>query len=258
MATSQHKNIIPKCITALLVVIIPMSITACNGVNTLFATQTPTPSLTFTPIPTDTPIPTITPTATKSPTPTRTATSTRKPTQTSTPKPTTDPSWIFFENEWLTLYYPPDWTIQEPRYDACGISTDCIIRLGHVTSENIEIELIRFPPGIPSYRNVKEADQRYWNIISLGAILIGAPDRLKLLSHKDIVIDGYAAVQRLYEYPLVDPSTHQLTGIQYTYQVWIMQGKDLYDFHMITDHEGKFEVYKEMADKLIYTIVFRK
>ena len=228
-----------------------MTATAASWTRTPTSTATPTATITLT----STPSPTLTITST----PTRTPTSTRTPTLTATPTPTIDSTWIFFENEWLTLYYPPDWTIQNPREYACFPgSTDCIIRLSHLTSENVEIEIIRQPPGIPSYRNVIEADQRYWNNTLLGASFVGAPDLLKLLARNDIVIDGLGAVQRLYEYPLVDPSTYKVIGTQYNYQVLIMQGKDLYFFRMVTDNSEEFEMYKGIAEQLIYTIVFQK
>ena len=92
----------------------------------------------------------------------------------------------------------------------------------------------------------------------MGSKIVGAPDLLKLLARNDIVIDGLGAVQRLYEYPLVDPSTYKVIGTQYNYQVLIMQGKDLYVFRMVTDNSEEFEMYKGIADKLIYTIVFQK
>lgn len=111
---------------------------------------------------------------------------------------------------------------------------------------------------MPSHRNVKEADQWYWDNTSLSARLIGTSDRLKLLSRNEIVIDGLAAVRRLYEYPLVNPTTNKIIGTQYNYQVLILQDKDLYNFRVFTDNAAEFDMYKGITDQLIYTIVFQK
>jgi hypothetical protein len=203
--------------------------------------------------------PTLTNTATSTALPTSTATSTITPTSTPTLTPTIDPSWIFFESEWLTLYYPPDWTLEKPREHACMPgSTDCIIRLSHSESESIEIEFIRYPPGVPELANVNAADQWYWQNTTLSATIINAKDHLKLLSRTNINVGERAAVKRLYEYPLVDPATNKIFGTQYTYQVLVMNGKDLYDFRMTTKNSDEFEKYTEIADELIKTIVFSK
>jgi hypothetical protein len=203
--------------------------------------------------------PTLTSTATSTATPDPTATPTITPTITPTLAPTIDPGWIFFESEWLTLYYPPDWTVQKPREHACMPgSTDCIIRLSHLASEGVVIELIRYPPGIPEYANVNQADQSEWKNTVLGATIINAKDQLKLISRTAININGLPAVKRVYEYPLVDPATYKLIGAQYTYQVLVMNGKDLYVFRMVTTNNDEFEKYIAVADELVNTITILK
>ena len=137
-------------------------------------------------------------------------------------------------------------------------STDCIIRLSHLVSENVEIELIRYPPGIPEYVNVNQADQSEWKAITLGASIINATDQLKLISRSDIKVGERVAVKRLYEYPLVDPATYALIGTQYNYHVLVMNGKDLYIFRMLTTESDEFNKYIPVADELIRTITFLK
>ncbi len=88
--------------------------------------------------------------------------------------------------------------------------------------------------------------------------LVGAPERLKLLSFDEMKVNGQDAVKRIYEYPMVDPTTQTIVGTQYNYQVLVMNGKDLYIFRMVTINSDEFEKYKELGDKIITTIVFRK
>lgn len=264
MQTTGRSKAISRCSKLFQITIITaisLSMTSCNAIGGLAATQTSTPTLPFTPTftPTLTATPTITPTFTPSFTPTKTGTPTRTATLTLTPSPTVNPSWIFYESEWLTLYYPPDWTIEPAREFACiPGSTDCIIHLSHSPSESVDIELIRQPPMIPAYRNVTEADERYWNAVSIGATLIGAQDLLKLISRTEITVGGLMAIKRLYEYPQADPATYAIIGIQYTYEVQVMNGQDLYHFRMVTTSADEFELYTGVADELINTIIFLK
>jgi hypothetical protein len=86
--------------------------TACSGVSGLFATQTPTPTLTYTP--TLTPTSTSTPTPTLTPTPTSTPTITPTPTATFTPTPTPTPLGYYSNNQLnFSMTLPPDWEISE-------------------------------------------------------------------------------------------------------------------------------------------------
>jgi hypothetical protein len=63
---------------------------------------------------------------------------------------------------------------------------------------------------------------------------------------------------RLYEYPQVDPTTYKLSGALYTYQVLVMNGKDLYIFRMVTTSNDEFEKYTAVADELVTTFTFLK
>ena len=89
-------------------------------------------------------------------------------------------------------------------------------------------------------------------------MLVGFPERLKVLELDYIKIDGLPAVRRLYEYPLVDPATYELIGTQYNYQLLVLEGKDLFYFRMFTTSAEEFEMYKEIADKIVFTIVFKR
>ena len=214
---------------------------ACNPVEEELFTATPVFTSTVLPSATQTAIPTPSTTAT--------------PTATST----VIPGWTSFESEWLTLYYPPDWNVESPREYACAPgSTDCIIRLSHLPTEKIEIELIRYPPGIPANANVKQADKRDWDNTVLGAKMTNASDYLELISRTEISIDNLEAIRRIYEYPLVDPATFAILETQYNYQVLVMQGEDLYFFRMYSTDAGEFEKYVNIADEIVRTIDFQR
>ncbi len=209
----------------------------------------PAPTL---PPPTFTPSP-LPPTFTSTPEPTATATSTLTPTPALV-------GWILYdENEWMTLSYPPDWNVESPREGACypSDSSDCIIRLSHSPSEIIEIEIYRFPKMIPSFNNVREADDYEWQGKEMSALIVQAPDALKLISRSEITVGGLPAIKRLYEYPLVDPMTNKLKAIQYNYQVLVMKNGDSYFIRMITTNSDEFEKYLEVMNELVKTIIFR-
>ena len=242
-------------------IFVSASIISCESGNRIENTETPT----NTSIPTNTPTitialsktPTHTPTITF--TPSQTATSTRTPTPTSTFTPTVDPSWIFYENKWLTFFYPPDWNIENPREHSCITgSDDCIIRLSHSESENVEIEFFRFPAMIPEYRNVNEADKRDWEMKELGTMFTQSSDHLVLLLKEVIQVDGVDAVRRHYEYPLVDPTTLEITDIQYNYQTLAFKDKDSYFFLLYTISIDEFEKYLEVVEQIVETIKFQE
>lgn len=257
-------NVTSRLVCILGLALLAFGFAACSSISSLMATQTPLPTLTYTltssptptTAPTSTPTSTPTPTPTITPTPTQTSTPTQTATVTQTATPTVNPNLVFFESDWLTLYYPNDWNIESPREHACIDPKDCILRLSHSPSEEVEIEFIREMPGFFVYSDVKEADQQYWDTTTIGVMITNTSDKLKLISRTVIALGGLSAVKRLYEYPLVDPSTGAIT-IQYNYQVLVMKGKDLYYFKLTTTVAGAFEKYKWIADDLIATIVFK-
>lgn len=209
------------------------------------------------------PTPTLpSPTFTPSPLP-PTFTSTPEPTATTTPTLTPTPAlvgWILYEeNEWMTLSYPPDWKVESPREHACiPGSSDCIIRLSHSPSENIEIEIYRLPKMIPSFNNVKDADNYDWQGKEMSAMIVQAPDALKLISRSEITVGELPAIRRLYEYPLVDPSTYKIKATQYNYQVLVLKNGDSFFVRMTTTNSNEFDQYLDIVDKLVETITFQK
>ena len=210
-------------------------------------------------IPTETLIPTIPPTATLTLTPAPTFTPTITPSPTNSPTPTIDPSWVAFDSEWLQLYYPKDWNVEQPLGEPVCVpgAVDCIIRLSHTPSETVEINFFRYPP-IGTSLDVVEADKDDWNNRKIGATIVGAADLLKLLSVDEIEIDGVKAVKRLYEYPLVDMVTGKVKNTQYNYRVMIILGEYTYSFEMQTTNADEFAKYTEIADKIVATITFKR
>lgn len=92
----------------------------------------------------------------------------------------------------------------------------------------------------------------------MSTMIYNTSDDLKLISRTEINVDGFAAIRRLYEAPLVDPVTYLVRDIQYTYEVLVLNDADLYDFRMVTTNADEFEMYTEVADELVNTIVFQK
>ena len=103
-----------------------------------------------------------------------------------------------------------------------------------------------------------QADERDWNNVKLGAMIVGASDLLKSISVDEIKIDSIKAVKRLYEYPLVDMVTNKVTGTQYNYHVMIVDGKYIYSFQIQTTSADEFTKSIEVADKILETISFPK
>jgi len=209
------------------------------------------------------PTPTPPPTFTLSPLP-PTSTFTPEPTATITPSPTITPTatldltdWIHFDtNEWMTLYYPSDWTAEEFSDGPCN-SSDCILLLSHLPQE-IEIEIYRLPKMIPSFSNVREADNYDWEGKKMGVMITQASDSLALISRNEIKVDGLSAIKRIYEYPLVNPSTYTIRAIQYNYRVLVMKDGDSYFIIMRTTRSDEFEKYQSIMDTLVKTIMFNK
>jgi hypothetical protein len=236
------------------------------GLMTACASATPEPTATPTPTPlptktaTQTITPSITPTATSTATPTDTPTPTQTATATLVPSPTIDPSWVYFESDWATLYYPSDWVVEElPGEPFClPGANDCILWLSHLPTENVQIEFTRRDPMLGKALQVQQVDQDDWTNRELGAMIIGAADQLVLRSRTVLEIDGQAAVKRVYEYPLVDMYTQKLIGTQYNYQVIVINGEDIYYFQLRTEEGAEFELYLEVADQIVNTIVFRE
>ena len=257
---SSSQRLIVKAAVLSIIIIISILLSSCGATNTPEATQTPPPTATFTA--TNTPLPTSTPTATLTPTqtatPTKTATPTPLPSPTQTPTATIDPSWKAVNNKYLTLYYPPDWTLLPAREHACIDPADCILHLSHATTEKVTIEFLREAAGIPAFSSVTAADNYSWQNIQLGAMLVQQPDKLKLISITRTVIGGEDAVIRQYEYPLVDPATYALKGLQYNYQALILKDGDSYEFRLTTTDPDEFKKYAPVADAIVKTIVFQK
>jgi len=137
-------------------------------------------------------------------------------------------------------------------------SSDCIIRLSHSDSENVEIELIREPAGVPAFSFVDEADLRDWGFKLLNVALTNTSKYLKLISLSDIKVDGLRAIRRLYEYPMVDPASSKVTAIQSNYQVLVLKVEDLYYIHLYTTNSIEFNKYIAFADGIVNSIVFQK
>lgn len=263
----KPSNRLSKILLILCIIVLVPQLSACSTIGGLFATQTPTPTLTYTPTltATATTTPTITPTFTPTSTPTltptatRTATPTRTLTPTFTASPTVDPSWVLHENEWVNLFYPPDWKEEKPREHACMPgSNDCILRLSHLASEEIEIEIIRTPPEMSQHDDVELADLADWGLKQMSTSMLQVSNLLKSLSRTKISVDGQTAIRRVYEYPLVNPATGAVEGTQYNYQVLIVSEKAEYCFRLYTTNAEEFEKYKDLGDQIVNTIVFQK
>jgi len=224
--------------------------TACGPSSAEQATMTATvqtaTAASWTKTPTATLIPTLTPTLTPSPT--------------HTAIPEFLSGWIFYENEWLTLYYPPDWTTTEPREHACMPgSTDCVINLLHSAAEDVRIEIVRYPPGSSPVQDVEKTDQEDWDLKIMLAMLNGIDiNAIKLISRTVFEVGGETAVQRVYEYPIVDMASMRIVGKWYINNVRVINGKDEYIFEMRTEVQEEFNAYQNIPDQILSTIVFLK
>lgn len=233
---------------------------------TACAAPTPEPTATVTPtlVPTNTATATVTPSTTPTATVTETPTNTPSPTQTATetlvPSPTIDPDWVYFESAWVTLYLPPDWVVEEPPGEPFCFPgmLDCILWLSHLPTENIQVKLTRREPMMGASNQVRQVDRDDWANRELGAMIIGFADKLVLISHTVLEIDGQEAVKRVYEYPLVDVNTQKLVGTQYNYQVIVINGENIYYYQMRTEDATEFELYLEVVDQIINTLEFQE
>ena len=158
----------------------------------------------------------------------------------------------------MTLAYPPDWTAIEPRACTPG-SPNCIIRLSHSPSEDVKIEIIRFPSGTFASGDIDKEEQVDWTLSLVVAEANGIDDQLiKTISRTKILVDGKTAIRRVYEYPMVDLASLKVKGFWYIDRIIIMNGEDQYYFEMRTSVEEEFKVYQTVADQIVNTIVFLK
>jgi hypothetical protein len=218
-------------------------------------TDTPPPPATATHLPTATP--THTPTSTPTPAPTLTSTAT--PTVT----PTADPRGIFFDSEWVQLYYPTDWKVAEPgEKPRCKEIGQCILSLTRSTPEDATITMsaLTLEEGTVWVYNldVDHDDRILWQSLELRTMLNKVDDRLKSISRTKIVVDGQPAIKRLYEYPQLDSTTNTFKGIEYTYRVTMIKGQSIYIFILATTNAEEFGRFQEIADQIVATIVLPK
>src|SRR5574341_1496523 len=132
--------------------------------------------------------------------------------------PTFGPNWALLDNNWLQLYYPKDWNIQIT--NCASDSNDCIVSFSDLPSlaATTEIGVVIFPPtSEPS--DVVQVDEEEWLRVKENASSIGAVDFLKLISKEEITVDKIRAIKRLYEYPVLDNLTGNVTGTLYNYQI---------------------------------------
>jgi hypothetical protein len=245
-------------------------ITGCDSLGGLLATETPTSTSTSTPTntatstatstPTRTPTftathtPTITPTFTKTPTPTKSAT----PTSTSTP--TVDPSWIYFDSEWVDLYYPSEWKTESREDDPLCVEgiIECILRLYHSEEESVEINLVKFNLGFGKTFDIKEVEQALWDVELLQLSQYQVDDEVKLVSKEYILVNGREAVERILEQPIVDEDGNVKPGTRYVYRVMFANGEDIYHYYLRTTDKGEFEQYNEIARQILATLIIKK
>lgn len=221
---------------------------------TLFAScnnsvVTPTKTLVPTASSTATTTSTSTPTATPSVTPSVT------PSPTTPPSPTIDPNWISLDNDWLQLYYPKDWNIDDS--DCVSGSDACLIRLVHVDSNTLNIQLTILPP-MGASSDVVQADKEDWDMREISAMIVGAGDLLKLVSVDEMEVDGLRAIKRLYEYPLVDMVTRKVKDTQYNYRVLFVFNDFICTFELQTTNKAEFESYLDEAGYIVDTISFHQ
>ncbi len=266
-----------KCLLACVLLALSMLTAGCSVLGGKRPTPTPTP--TFTPTPTSTPTVTATPTPTCTSTPTATVTSksakTHKPTRTPsptstapptltatptrTPTATLNPSWMLVKSKFLTMYYPPDWTLLKPRAAACVLIKNCIMRIG-LMPDDITIELVRTlrtPDMLPGLTTAREVDDWLWQAKTQVASQVGYSDEIKVIALDNIEIGGADAVRRVDEFPEFDENNNFI-GIWYEETVTIMHGTDEYDYNVQTTDPEEFKLFLPVADQIVNTIVFLK
>ena len=171
--------------------------------------------------------------------------------------PTLDSNWVLLDNNWLQLYYPKDWNIQVT--NCASDSNDCIVSLSDLPSlaATTEIGVVIFPPtSEPS--DVVQVDEKEWLRVKENAFSIGAVDFLKLISKEEITVDKIRAIKRLYEYPVLDNLTGNVTGTLYNYQVMLVNGDHVVSFEMQSNSADKFEKYLPIAEHMVGTVIFRQ
>jgi hypothetical protein len=176
---------------------------------------------------------------------------------TATFTPTVDPNWALLDNNWLQLYYPKDWNIQIT--NCASDSNDCVIYLSSSPSlaATIEIGVVIFPPtSEPS--DVVQVDEKEWLRVKGNAISIGAVDSLKLISKEEITVNEIRAIKRLYEYPVLDNLTGNVTGTLYNYQVMLVNGNHVFSFAMQTKSADEFAQYLPISEQMVGTVIFHR
>ena len=171
--------------------------------------------------------------------------------------PTFDPNWALLDNNWLQLYYPKDWNIQVT--NCASDSNDCVVYLSDLPSlaATTEIGVVIFPPtSEPS--DVVQVDEKEWLRVKGNAISIGAVDSLKLISKEEITVDKIRAIKRLYEYPVLDNLTGNVTGTLYNYQVMLVNGEHVFSFAMQSKSADKFAQYLPIAEHMVGTVIFHQ
>jgi hypothetical protein len=175
----------------------------------------------------------------------------------STFTPTLDPNWALLDNNWLQLYYPQDWNLKVT--NCASDNTDCIVSLSDLPSlaATTEIGVVIFPPtSEPS--DVVQVDEKEWLRVKRDATLIGAVDFLKLISIEEITVDKIRAIKRLYEYPVLDNLTGNVTGTLYIYHVMLVHGEHVVSFEMQSKNKDKFAQYLPIAEHMVDTVIFHQ
>ena len=168
---------------------------------------------------------------------------------------TPDVNWTLLDNNWLQLYYPKDWNIQIT--NCAPDSNNCIIYLSNspLLTKTTEIGVTIFPPTSES-SDVEQVDKEEWLRVKGNAISIGAVDFLKLISKEEITVDKIRAIKRLYEYPVLDNLTGNVTGTLYNYQVMLVNGEHVFWFAMQSKSADEFAQNLPIAEHMVGTVIF--
>ncbi len=173
--------------------------------------------------------------------------------------PVPGPVWTRFEAPGVSLAYPDDWQAL-PVQDAPQVVNQkgvCLLRLAHMPEADVVFSLAKRELASGENIQVEQADQQVWNSRTLGAMTLDALDALVLHSQAVVWVNGQRAIQRIYEYPLVDASSLQVTGKQFIYQVLVVDGKNVYQIEMSTRDAAAFERYTAIADGIVERLKFQ-
>ena len=173
--------------------------------------------------------------------------------------PAPGPIWTRFETSGVSLAYPADWQAV-PAQDAPQVVNQkgvCLLRLAHSPEEDVVFSLAKRELAAGESIQVEQADQQVWNSRTLGAMTLDALDALKLHSQTMLWINGQRAIQRIYEYPLVDASSLQVTGKQYIFQVLVVAGNNIYQIEMSTRDAAAFDRYTTIAEGIVGKLQFQ-